>query len=429
MSKEFPTPENAPENQENIESKIARLLEELQPYPFHEYPSAIQEEWYGIEMEGEVGLDREQARERLEKFIEKLKQPEVFKKGTFPERTIEKNESRPPITPELREKMDREIAAFGKLMEGSGIWWQLDGALTISIRNIAKGGDYIGMHKDIDFSVLSSDLTKLRNHIESQGYGLRYYKRDPKKDEMYFWRVPLGEVKPKWDGKLRVVKIDEKTREIDTKADTVIAGPIIYRRGEQGEFLGWRGMTFPQKWLEGETVEVKGVKIPLSHPARFVFNKLFSMKKKEPYHKEDLKRFVLDMKGVSSEDMEDIGDMLDQYEKKLHEEKEDHRRIVKEVAGKFMPGMTEDAMYEILKESITPDYLKRTYGGIVEDDPEGIDEEEIRSVARRIAEAPFQGTIFLGKLKLFWEMRNLEKKLKEIRRVFESLKERRAALG
>lgn len=61
---------------EEIDREIERLLEELDGYAelFREGSHELQEEWYWVEMEARVALDRPMAKIRLEAFIRKLEQ-------------------------------------------------------------------------------------------------------------------------------------------------------------------------------------------------------------------------------------------------------------------------------------------------------------------------------------------------------------------
>ncbi len=63
----------SPENNENLETKIEELLGKLRAEYFPEdYDEDAQQEMYEIEMEAEVGKNRNQALERLRYFLEKI---------------------------------------------------------------------------------------------------------------------------------------------------------------------------------------------------------------------------------------------------------------------------------------------------------------------------------------------------------------------
>ncbi|MBU1159963.1 hypothetical protein KKD04_02160 [Patescibacteria group bacterium] len=61
------------ENFEGIEEQIKKLIEELYNFDFESLDENIQDEWYWVEQEANVGKDRIQAKERLVKFVERLK--------------------------------------------------------------------------------------------------------------------------------------------------------------------------------------------------------------------------------------------------------------------------------------------------------------------------------------------------------------------
>ncbi len=67
-----------PLNPENIENQIEQLLTELDNFRLEQFPAekqdAITEEWYDVEMEARVGLNREKALKNLKNFVEKLKE-------------------------------------------------------------------------------------------------------------------------------------------------------------------------------------------------------------------------------------------------------------------------------------------------------------------------------------------------------------------
>lgn len=62
-------------NVENIEQEIEKLLGELYGFAekYENLETELQSEWYDVEMEAEVGKDREKAKVNLQEFIVKLK--------------------------------------------------------------------------------------------------------------------------------------------------------------------------------------------------------------------------------------------------------------------------------------------------------------------------------------------------------------------
>ncbi|MDD4995401.1 MAG: hypothetical protein PHW53_03000 [Patescibacteria group bacterium] len=71
---EKPTFESGPESAEAIESEIERLIGELDNFDFDDYSAVVQDEWYAVEEEAQVGKDRSGAKARLEEFIKYLKE-------------------------------------------------------------------------------------------------------------------------------------------------------------------------------------------------------------------------------------------------------------------------------------------------------------------------------------------------------------------
>lgn len=204
-----------------------------------------------------------------------------------------------------REKMDRALVALGNLMHDTSAWWQLDGALNVSLTK----GDYLGVHADIDVSLLREDIPQLEKYLVEHGYGLFLYKRDDQPDEKMrtyrrvgaqaFTRTGDWQSQEPWH--LRIAAIDENGG-IRQDADLPVVDIAVIERGEQGQLLGWRNVALPKKWLEGETIEFKSVPIHLSNPARFVFNKIFFAR---PYDENDLKEYAA-TGALSTTDVDDI---------------------------------------------------------------------------------------------------------------------------
>lgn len=66
--------ELTPEEIKELDERIKFLLEKVNKFYFFTMPPEIQEEWYLVEMEANVGKDRQAAKDKLEKFIGKLRQ-------------------------------------------------------------------------------------------------------------------------------------------------------------------------------------------------------------------------------------------------------------------------------------------------------------------------------------------------------------------
>jgi len=65
------------ESIEIIDAEIREILKSLDDFNYNSFSPEIQDEWYDVEMEAEVAMDRETAKKHLEQFIEKLKKLSV----------------------------------------------------------------------------------------------------------------------------------------------------------------------------------------------------------------------------------------------------------------------------------------------------------------------------------------------------------------
>lgn len=180
-------------------------------------------------------------------------------------------EERNPITPELREKYDKQLAALGELMKDSGVWWQLDGAMNISLYQKKRGGDYIGEHADIDMSVRRDELPKLQEYLRQKGYGLFIRTKDGKYRD---WRRVGSEVFKVGRGESpHIVAIDE-TGVIRTDADLVKVEMAVIDVDDEGFPLANKAR-YPKEWLSDHLMELGGEELHLSHPARFLIWKIW----------------------------------------------------------------------------------------------------------------------------------------------------------
>jgi|GEM_PF-953493 len=176
-------------------------------------------------------------------------------------------------TPEEVRQMDSNLLQLGRIFEGSDVRWHLDGAQNISLLK----GEYIGIHKDIDISVEEADMAKFYDALAKSGYGLFLsYPKNPKEPRGKYVMERVEDLKPtenRPDG-LMIAAIDEKgkIREEGLNYPDV----HLVKRNEQGKPIGWGGIELPEKWFEAHTVELHGVQINLSHPAKVAYFKLHS---------------------------------------------------------------------------------------------------------------------------------------------------------
>lgn len=208
---------------------------------------------------------------------------------TGPRRIPRDASERPPATPETKEKMDRELIALGNLMKDFKGWWQLDGALNMSLRQ----GQYIGIHADVDVSVLRKDIAELQEYLRERGYGFFRMNKKMEPDKKIFQRVGAAmfhKTETDWDLLLRFAAIDEQGK-IRTDADLPAIEVAIIETDEENRPLNRFGVSMPKKWMRGETVNFHGVSMHLSNPARFLFNKIWFFEYR-PYDKKDLELFA-----------------------------------------------------------------------------------------------------------------------------------------
>jgi len=211
---------------------------------------------------------------------------------------------RPQPTPEQKEEMNREIIGTGKLMNESGCWWQLDGGFNVSLLK----GEYVGVHVDVDISVERRDLPKIEKYLLEKGFGLFKVnkKKGPKKK---LWRVGAEDFKYEEGWNLRFIPIDEDGRHrVDPNIRSIEVAVI--ERDERGKYSGWRGTPLPEKWLNWKKIDFHGVPIPLSHPAKFFFYKMwFTRGSKEDdkggYDDRDIGEY-LKLNVLTEEDLRDI---------------------------------------------------------------------------------------------------------------------------
>ncbi len=177
---------------------------------------------------------------------------------------------RPPITPELREKYDRQLTTLAQLMKEAGTWWQLDGMMNVSLYRKQKGGDYIGQHADIDMAVRRDELQKLEGFFRSRGYGLFIRAKDG--DFRDWRRVGHKAFHPTKGWSPHIVAIDDSGVIRDSELKKVEISIIDF---DQEGFPLANGVRYPKEWLGDRIMSLKGEEIHLSHPARLVMWKIW----------------------------------------------------------------------------------------------------------------------------------------------------------
>jgi hypothetical protein len=222
------------------------------------------------------------------------------------ETTEDSGTKRRKVTPERKERMDRDLERLGDLFDGTSVRWQLDGAVNISLMK----GEYIGAHKDLDLTVDPDDLQELERHLFSKGYGLflsRITKMKPSggPEAMQWEWATVDELRATPEN-IMIVAIDKEGNLRENEPLNCIDLHLI-KRGPNGEPLGFYGVALPEKWFVPRPIEFNGRKINLSHPAKVAYFKLFSARQ---YDAKDLEELA-ETGSLSEEDMRDIKAAVD----------------------------------------------------------------------------------------------------------------------
>jgi hypothetical protein len=184
-------------------------------------------------------------------------------------------QERPAITHEERERIERELVALGNLMGDSKLWWQLDGTLSASLYLKSQGSDYIGAHSDVDISVLRSELPELEEYLKRHEYGLFLISRMG--DQRTFRRIGHEAFKGRFLENVREAPYIAAMRPdgtIRADAELVRAQVAIVDTDSKGN-PSERGVSYPKEWLRGKDIDLNGTHLVLSHPARYLFFKLW----------------------------------------------------------------------------------------------------------------------------------------------------------
>ncbi len=250
-----------------------------------------------------------------------------------------------------REVMDARIKGLGEVMKDADFWWQLDGGMNIS----AQEGEYVRVHADIDISLKSEELEKAEEYLKERGYGFFVtYKRDREGEDgsRVFRRVGAadllredmltGEEKDRHVSD-RIAAIDDPTGKIRNDAGFVSADLAIVERDSDGHYRGRLGVVMPDEWMAGRRIEFKGVEINLSHPARFMFNKIIWDR---PHDRRDIERYAK-AGSITLTDLTELEPVLDELfsrtQSEIAQENDENKRnriirrieYAKEMLGKL----------------------------------------------------------------------------------------------
>lgn len=204
----------------------------------------------------------------------------IFGKGV--DLLADDDTERRPCTQEEREELDKSIEKLGDLFMDADFYWQLDGALNISLYQ----NEYIGVHKDIDVSFDFRELDKVEPFLNKKGFGLFLSSGHNPKKKRVFERIDAKRLQNNSEGfQPMILAIDEngaiKYGEEDFGIDT-----HIIKWNEGGEPIGHRETTIPKEWLTPEVIYFHGRKINCSNPALATYHKLFFTR---AYDENDLK--------------------------------------------------------------------------------------------------------------------------------------------
>lgn len=180
-------------------------------------------------------------------------------------------------TQEERERMDRSLSALASLFKDSGVRWQLDGALNISLLK----GDYIGIHKDIDVSIESADLPRLDEVLRARGYGLflsRIEKTEGKGNKMILERVSSEDFLAATgvDRHPMIASVNAKG-EVQEGGDLNFIDTHIIQRVD-GKPTGHHQVAVPESWYVTTNVVFHGTEIPVANPALVAYYKLHGVR-------------------------------------------------------------------------------------------------------------------------------------------------------
>lgn len=212
---------------------------------------------------------------------------------------------RKKMTPEKRERYDRQLSKLTSMMNEAGVWWQLHGSMIIDVMQVERGGDYVGWHADIDVFVLRKDVEKLEEFLKAKGYGLFLKVGTEDETKRVFRRVSAKDYRRDQGGLPHVLEIDERGRakKDEDQLWKIQMDPVdIAEDGSMIDIFD-EGARFPKEWLEGRTVNFHGQKMHICHPARYLAYKIRSADR--GYHDKDMDRLA-NLGVLTLKDLDDV---------------------------------------------------------------------------------------------------------------------------
>lgn len=189
---------------------------------------------------------------------------------------------RRPCTYKEKNNLNKSIEQLGDLFVDADFYWQLDGALNISLYR----GEYIGIHKDIDLSLDIKDIEKVEDFLGKKGFGLFLSSGVGGDKKAKYERIDGSRINNNIQGfHPMIFKIDLNGK-IMQGDDAYGIDTHIIKWNESDEPISGKDSLIPREWLKPLVIEFNGRKINCSHPALAAFHKLFFTRK---YDDNDLK--------------------------------------------------------------------------------------------------------------------------------------------
>ena len=273
-------------------------------------------------------------------------------------RTIDPNLERRQPTAAEKERMDRELVTLGTILKDSGIWWQIDGGLNVSLLQ----DHYIGVHKDIDVSFQRKDIAKLEQVLAQQGYGLFLYKVEDVPDgtqQHILRRVGAEGFKKTGFWRYDIHAIDESGTVRPTDHLTWLDVHVVERDQEGKPYYDEYEQTImPEEWLNTKEMQFHGVPLKLSNPARFLYFKMFFGR---AYDEKDIEQYVK-LGAVTLHDLATVERVMQQNFDTIGRREDIMQRLAPEISGILHDIHTpETVVHELLKNTLFRELLK-TYG-------------------------------------------------------------------
>jgi hypothetical protein len=229
---------------------------------------------------------------------------------------------RRPCTEEEKSELDKSLEKLGDLFHGADFYWQLDGALNISLYR----GEYIGVHKDIDLSIDFRELEKVESFLGSKGFGLFLSSGHRPDKKRIFERIDAKGLQNNKGGFQPMIFAINEDGSIKYGEEGFGIDTHIIKWNESGKPIGHHETTIPKEWLTPETIDFHGRKINCSNPALATYHKLFFIR---AYDDNDLK--LLAQSGKLT--LKDV-DLVEQTFNKIIE---DIQKVIKDYVGRVLP--------------------------------------------------------------------------------------------